>query len=145
MQNTAYRVFKCKCSIKAVILAKFTHQKSTSERGFNFIAKTRHHVIRSKRRGDPPAKRNSSYFYPACGSRHFRCRTPQPCRRRPLLRRPTATDGRVLILFSWAVTFSSTIALTLSVSLSSHSEDNSRRRVNVRLFEASSISSGSCC
>ena len=42
----------------------------------------------------------------------------QPCRRMALLRRPTATDGWVLMLLSCAKTFSCTIAFTLSIGLS---------------------------
>lgn len=46
---------------------------------------------------------------------------------------------------SAAISLSRLVIRSFNACISSRSEDNSRRRVNVRLFEASSISSGNCC
>lgn len=46
---------------------------------------------------------------------------------------------------SAAISLSRLVIRSFNACISSRSEDNSRRRVHVRLFEASSISSGSCC
>lgn len=46
---------------------------------------------------------------------------------------------------SAAISLSRLVIRSFNACISYRSEDSSRRRVNVRLFEASSINSGSCC